>query len=132
MIANGPLSDNRCRLAYAAAPEVLTRMNEQWHWKKAVCAATTGTLGAVLAFGHASATAGNGPPVALVRILGVVLLLVVLAATAVTRFWSFYDYLHPAGKILAWVAFLPGAVFWFVEYWILRMLFLIVVAALSG
>ena len=61
-------------------------MNEQWHWKKAICAATTGALGAVLAFGVTDATPGNGPPVALIRILGVVLLLVVLGGTAVTRF----------------------------------------------
>jgi hypothetical protein len=110
----------------------MTAMDEKWHWKKAICAATTGTLAVVLAFGHANATPGNGPPVAPVRALGIVFLLVVLAATAVTRFWSSYDYLHPAGKILAWAAFLPGAVFWFIEYWFLRLLLLIVVAALSG
>ena len=85
---------------------------EGWHRWMALSSAITGVLGiALLASSH-----GNAGGI----FFGILLLLAVIAGTAVTRFWSHYDHLEWWKKGLARAAYYPGGAFGICALWIMK------------
>src|SRR5262245_51104413 len=101
---------------YPVQREDLPDLQEPWRWRSAGCAITTGIIGAILAFGLTQGV--QNIPVAPMRVLGGLLLVLVISASIMTRFWTRYAKLGPGGKTLAWAAVLPGGavllIWWYV------------------
>jgi len=105
---------------------------EPWHWKKAICALTTGIIGIwVMASGLAGAQYGSPALHIASSIPGLIILGIVAAAFIRTKFWTRYNALGAGGRALARLAFYPGGALLFVWWYILYVFFLIIKASLS-
>jgi hypothetical protein len=89
---------------------------ESWHRGKAGGALVTAILGVILI---ATDNAGLVPPI----VLGIAMIVVALAGTVVTGFWSSYRGLVGWRKAVAWLASVPGAVWFFILIWMMKTIY---------
>ena len=89
---------------------------ERWHRGKAGGALATAILGVTLI---ATDSAGLAIPI----VLGIASIALALAGTVVTKFWSSYRDLVGWRKAVAWLAWVPGAVWFFIWVWIAKTLY---------
>lgn len=85
-------------------------MRERWHWGMAIGGVTSGVI-SLWALYSASEPGHDHSAVLIRTTLGILGLLLVTVSAWVTRFWTRYHGVGGGGKLLTWVAFLPGVGF---------------------